>query len=49
MRKTKIVKSKASKNHMSKFEQLQHIKNLTKTFIQQQFKSGFNYLPKFNR
>lgn len=35
MRKIKIVWSRASKNHMTPFEQLQHIKNLTKTFITQ--------------
>ena len=33
MRKTKIVRSKVSKNHMSTFEVLQHIKNINQKRI----------------
>lgn len=33
MRKIKIVRSRASKKHMSKFEQLQQIKIMTKTIV----------------
>lgn len=48
MRKVKSRPVKVSKNHMSKFHQLQRIKALTKAFMEQQFKSSLNLIPKFN-
>ncbi len=33
MRKVQIVRSRASKNHMTSFEQLQHIKNVSKAIV----------------
>lgn len=35
MRKIKPYLKQVSKHHMSKFEQLQHIRSLTKTFVAQ--------------
>lgn len=46
MRKIKIVRTKASKLNMSRYEQLQNIKNATKSFLKNQFKHSFNCLPK---
>jgi hypothetical protein len=34
-RKKVIVRSKKAKNHLTSFEQLQQVKNLTKYFIEQ--------------
>ena len=47
MRQTKTVRSKAPKNHMTGFEQLQQIKNTSKTFVAQ-FQQKF-ITPKKNK